>query len=215
MAVNEPLAPARRGNHDRAATTPRLTLPWRVALVLVPYTALSWTLTAKGLDGDDTSGLIAFILAISGMFVLIQVTWLRGLLRFQRRGVAQPERPDQRSGRDTVGVVADFAGVQRDPQPQPLRIGVGVVVHPQPRHQHRQHYFHELGFVSLRRDERDDGVSAHLVHTDAPVDPVPVPGGIEPVTAADAGRPRVCAAGAATRSCAGRRPARSEATECP
>jgi hypothetical protein len=84
MAGNEPrtpTAPARLGNHDRAATAPRLTLPWRVALVLVPYTALSWTLTAEGLDGDDTLGLVAFILAISGLFVLVQVTWLRGLLR--------------------------------------------------------------------------------------------------------------------------------------
>ncbi|WP_439381388.1 toll/interleukin-1 receptor domain-containing protein [Amycolatopsis lexingtonensis] len=83
MPVNEPLTSTALTwveKHDRAAP-PRITLPWRVALVLVPYTALCWALTAKGLDGDDTRGLVAFILAISGLFVLVQVTWLRGLLR--------------------------------------------------------------------------------------------------------------------------------------
>ncbi|MEV0675208.1 TIR domain-containing protein [Actinosynnema sp. NPDC050436] len=84
MAVDErraPAMPAKLGERDGIVPVPGPTLPWRVALVLVPYTALSWSYTAKGLRGSDVDGLVAFILAVSGLFVLVQVTWLRGLLR--------------------------------------------------------------------------------------------------------------------------------------
>jgi WD40 repeat protein len=53
----------------------------RLLLVLPPYVAAVWWTTFAGLDGDDAFGLIAFLLIGAGLFVVVQVTWLRGLFR--------------------------------------------------------------------------------------------------------------------------------------
>ncbi len=55
-----------------------LTTRARLLLVLPPFFAAFNFLYFSGLDGGDTAGLVAFLMAAAGLFVVVQATWLRG-----------------------------------------------------------------------------------------------------------------------------------------
>lgn len=57
-----------------------MTARTRLLLVLLPYITIFYATFLAGMNGDDTLGLLSFLLAGAGLFVIIQATWLRGRL---------------------------------------------------------------------------------------------------------------------------------------